>query len=91
MNGEMMDIGTLAASNIVKALGLNESDVPTIQEAISDEIRQISAHFTMCARDMQHNIETSKSAFNYAKENPLAVWATAMAFFTAGFFLRVIL
>lgn len=52
-NGQLMDIGTVAAANIARALELEESKVPVIREAIRDEISAMSSHFTLAFGDIQ--------------------------------------
>jgi hypothetical protein len=100
--GQLMDIGEVASLNVVKTLGLPEKSAPVIKQAIRDEISAMSSHFTLAVaeledqfdakiRDAQAEVKRIKSAFNYAKENPLVIWAFAATMFVAGFFLAKIL
>lgn len=51
-NGQLMDIGTVAAANIARALELREEHVPTIKHAIRDEVSAMSTHFTLAFADI---------------------------------------
>lgn len=75
--GQFMSIGTVAASNIAKALELPDDRVPAIEQAIQDEIDAMSAHFTLTFVDIseqyQHELAQIKSAFNFVESNYKAV------------------
>lgn len=93
--GQLMDIGTVAAANIAKALGLADSKASMIKRAIADEINIMSAHFTSAIADVQFQYETQvaelRSTFRYVNENVFAVGAVAFAIFVAGFLLGKLL
>ena len=93
--GQLIDIGTVAASNIAQTLGLPSTAVPIVRDAIRDEIKMIETHFSTTILDMQSSIESQirevKSGFNWAKQNASAVWAAATAFFVAGFLFRMVI
>lgn len=66
-NGELMDIGTVAAHNIANALGLGEDKVLTIRNAIRDEISAMGSHFSLAVADVQtgYEVEVNKLAAKY--------------------------
>ncbi len=94
-NGQLMDIGTVASLNIVRALGLNESDAKTIRDAIRDEISAMSSHFTLAVAEqqMQFEIETMqlKSGYRYVKANLWRVMGAALGVFVFGVALGAVL
>jgi hypothetical protein len=55
--GELIDIGTVAAHNIVNVLGLAEADVTKVRDAIRDEISQMGSHFSLAMADVQTQME----------------------------------
>lgn len=61
-SGQLMDIGTVAAHNIVNQLGLAEDKVDTVRQAIRDEISAMSSHFTLAVADVEthYQVETTK-------------------------------
>lgn len=93
--GQLMDIGEVASRNIVQALGLNQSDVPTVKQAIRDEIQAMSSHFTMAVSDAQFQMEQSvreiKSTYRYARDNVYAILGYSFAVFAVGFLLGKLL
>jgi hypothetical protein len=66
--GELMDIGTVAAHNIVNVLGLAEDKVTTVRDAIRDEIQLMGAHFSSAMSDVSTHfeVETNKVKAEYA-------------------------
>jgi hypothetical protein len=89
--GQLMDIGTVAAHNIVVALGLKESDVATVKQAIRDEINAMSTHFTMAVAEQQDHFESEvnriRSTWNYVNANKSAIAASAFAVWVMGFLI----
>ncbi len=87
--GQLMDIGTVAAHNIVQTLGLPSTAVETVRDAIRDEIKMMSSHFTLAVAETQFEFEKQvahlKSAYRYANENPIALAAASFAVFVFGF------
>ena len=88
---QIVKIGTVAAQNIVKRLGLAASAVDTVEKAIADEINAMSAHFTLAVSDLQTSFEAEtlklkakfeadladvKAAWNYVRGKP---WIVAAA------------
>ena len=75
--GQLVKIGTVAAANIVKRLGMAETAVDTVEKAIADEINAMSAHFSLAIADVQTQYEAEvlkiKSAFTYVKANKVTV------------------
>jgi hypothetical protein len=86
--GQLVKIGTVAAANIVKRLGLAETAVDTVEKAIADEINSMSSHFTLAVADVQTQYEADtaklkadyekavvevKSVFTYVKANKVKV------------------
>jgi hypothetical protein len=90
--GQLVDIGTVAAANIVKRLelatGKSEAEAAivtnTVKRAIADEINAMSSHFTLAVADVQTQYEAEvlkiKSAFTYVKANKgvVAVWGAVV-------------
>jgi hypothetical protein len=80
--GQLVEIGQVAAQNIVARLKLGtgkaEADVANVvaevKNAIRDEINTMSSHFTLAVSDVQTHYEAEvlkvKSAFTYVKANP---------------------
>lgn len=100
--GQLIDIGTVAANNIAVALGLPGSSVPTVRDAIRDEIRAMSEHFTLVVTDMTNQFEIQthdfatkvaelKSGYRYAREHKFALLAWNAATVVVGFLLGKIL
>jgi len=87
--GQLMEIGEVAASNIAQSLGLPDSAIETIRQAIEDEVTAMSSHFALVIPDMQAQFE--KQLAEASRTHRLLVWAIAGTFFTAGFLFRVIL
>lgn len=100
--GQLIDIGTVAASNIAKAIGAAETAVPAIRNAIRDEIQAMSSHFTLVIADVQTGYEAElakikagsdavladiKSDFNWLKANKVKVVATVVVLVSVGFFV----
>lgn len=94
-NGQLMDIGTVAAHNIALALQLPDEQVPVIKNAIRDEIQAMSSHFTLAVADLstQYEIDVAKikSAFTYVEANVARVAAAAAAVFFFGVGVGLIL
>ena len=69
-NGQLMDIGTVAAHNIQNALGLAETAVPIVRDAIRDEISAMSSHFTLAVADVQtsYEVETNNLKKRFATD-----------------------
>lgn len=69
--GQLIDIGTLASANIVRALGLDPKQVPVVKDAIVDEITAMSTHFTLAVADVQDSMQIElnkvKAAFKADK------------------------
>lgn len=53
LNGELMDIGTVAAHNIAASIGVGEDKVYVIRDAIRNEIQVMGSHFTSAVADVQ--------------------------------------
>lgn len=87
-NGQLMDIGTVAAMNIRMALGLAEGSVPVIKRAIQDEISAMSSHFTLAVAEANDSYEMQirelTGSFNFIKENAMKVWCVAAALLVLG-------
>lgn len=74
---QLVDIGTVAASNIVARLKLDAGKpeaevaktVDTVKTAIRDEIQSMSSHFTMAVADVQtqSEVHTLKLKADYEK------------------------
>ncbi len=86
--GQLVKIGTVAAANIVKRLGLAASAVDSVEHAIADEINAMSAHFTLAVADVQTQYEVElariKSAWNYLEANRAIVILTLAIAFVGG-------
>lgn len=87
-NGELMDIGTVAAHNIVAAVGLGEEHVQTVRNAIRDEINAMGSHFSIAMRDVQDDYEVQlkkiKSDFVWLQANKAKVAGVIAAVFAVG-------
>lgn len=70
-NGQLMDIGTVAAANIVRALDLapTEANVVAAKKAIRDEVSAMSTHFTLAFADIStaHEIAQASMKAGYDK------------------------
>lgn len=68
--GELIDIGTVAAHNISNQLGLAETAVPIVRQAIRDEISAMSSHFTLAVADTQtaFEVETNTLKAKFASD-----------------------
>ena len=86
--GQLIDIGTVAAANIAKALGVEEKHVGTIKQAIRDEINAMSSHFTLAVSDVQTQYEAElnriRSTFSYVAANKVLVGVTLAVVFVLG-------
>lgn len=62
-NGQLMDIGTVAAANIVRALDLapTEANVVAAKKAIRDEVSAMSTHFTLAFADISTAHEVAET------------------------------
>lgn len=89
--GQLVDIGTVAAANIAKAINAPDAAVPVIRNAIRDEIGAMSSHFTLAISDVQTGNEAEllklkaayakdvaeiKAAFSFVKSNKALVIGT---------------
>lgn len=96
MEGQIVDIGTVAAQNLARALNLPDDKVPAVKAAIADEINAMSSHFTLAFADIQtaHEIAERqlKSTYRYASEHLWSLVGTYVAVFVigaiAGLFLK---
>lgn len=81
---DVVDIGTVAAANIAKAINAHPDTIPSIKKAIADEINAMSSHFTLAFADIQTQydaavyqakLEYQKAigAFNFVKSNVFVV------------------
>lgn len=93
--GQLMDIGTVAASNIILTLGLPASSLQTVKQAIRDEITAMSSHFTLAVADAQESFDNQvaeiKSTFGYAQENWFVLAGAAIVCAAVGFLFGQIL
>lgn len=71
-DGQIMDLGTVAAANIARALDMDETKVPSIRQAISDEIGALSTHFTLAFSDISAANETAQNALREQNTRELA-------------------
>lgn len=75
--GQLVDIGTVAAANIVRALDLPVEKTLVVRNAIRDEISALSSHFTMAISDVQTNYELDlakvKAEWSFVKNNKALV------------------
>lgn len=73
MDGQILSLSTIAATNIAEAINAQPEKIPAIEQALKDEVDALGAHFTMMFSDLVHNFETEKeqikSAFCFAEEN----------------------
>lgn len=83
VNGQLMDIGTVAAHNIAGALGLAETAVPTVRNAIRDEVSAMSSHFTLAVADVQTHYETEVNGLKSKYEADVAAVKSDFAFLKA--------
>ena len=93
--GQLVKIGTVAAANIVKRLGMAETAVDTVEKAIADEINAMSAHFSLAVADVQTQYEAEvlkiKSTFSYIKANRSVVAYTLGFAFVFGLVVGLVL
>ena len=93
--GQLVEIGTVAAANIVKRLGLAETAVDTVKKAIQQEINSMSSHFTLAVADVQTQYEAEvlkiKSTFTYVKANRSVVAYTLGFAFVFGLVVGLVL
>jgi hypothetical protein len=99
MDGELIDLGTVAAANIARSLGLGEDKVGAIRDAIRDEIAALSAQFTLAFADISaaHELKEERlrrayndqvyeirSAHRFVEDNLFPVLTVLAAVFAAG-------
>jgi hypothetical protein len=60
LGGRLVTIGTVCAENIARTLDLPESAVPEIEQALSDEIGAMSAHFAFTIEDLRKQWEKAE-------------------------------
>lgn len=81
---DVVDIGTVSAANIAKAINAHPDTIPWIKKAIADEINAMSSHFTLAFADIQTQYEAAVyqakleyqkaiGAFNFVKSNAFVV------------------
>lgn len=84
--GQLMEVGFVAASNIAQTLGLPSTAIGVIQQAMADEIKIMSNQFATTLMDMRARAE-SKPTW----EKPLALGVVAFALVVGGFLLGVLI
>jgi hypothetical protein len=93
--GDLADIGTVAAANVVKALQLDEHHIPLVKHAIRDEINAMSSHFTLAFADIQTQYEAAVyqakleyqkaiGTFNFVKSNAFVVGVVSGSLISLG-------
>lgn len=81
---QVVELGTVAAANVAKAINAHPDAIPSIKKAIADEINAMSSHFTLAFADIQTQYEAAVyqakleyqkaiGAFNYVASNRTAV------------------
>lgn len=87
LNGELMDIGTVAAHNIAQAIGVADDKVYVIRDAIRNEISVMGSHFTSAVADVQTHYEAEtvklKADLELTKTNLIAQAQIDVAAFKA--------
>jgi hypothetical protein len=75
MNGELMDIGTVAGANIARALGLPDSQATVVRDAIRDEVSALSTHFALAVADATTSFEIEQNRLKTQYEQAVSVFS----------------
>jgi hypothetical protein len=65
--GRLVTIGTVVAENIARSLDLPESAVEAIEQAMTDEIAALSAHFAFTIEDLRKQWEKAEDKLTRIK------------------------
>lgn len=85
-SGQLATVKSVAAQNVVVALGLEptEAKVKAVEQHIEDEMAAVQAHFALMVADIQNSYHEAISAFSYVKSNPLATAGAALVVYVLG-------
>jgi hypothetical protein len=67
--GRLVTIGTVVAENIARSLDLPESAVEAIEQAMTDEIGALSAHFAFTIEDLRKQWEKAEEKLTQIREH----------------------
>lgn len=96
---QVVELGTVAAANIAKAIDAHPDTIPVIKRAITDEINAMSSHFTLAFADIQTQYEAAvyqakleyqkevtqiKSVYNFARSNVAVLIGSAVVLLGIG-------